>query len=99
MQPAAHSPGGGPCGLIRTAEFAAERQASRGGRAPLPAKVALISHGVAGVRAVPLSGRAELGITGGAWTLTHDHRVGSIQLAGFSSGRLGARGAQCTLLQ
>lgn len=38
----------------------------------------------------PVSGRAALRVAAGVWTLTHDHRVGSIRLAGSNRGRLNA---------
>jgi outer membrane protein assembly complex protein YaeT len=52
----------------------------------LTANVRVVSHEAASSAGVPVSGRAELSVNDGAWTLTHDHRVGSIHLTGTGRG-------------
>lgn len=77
-----------PIRIASQAEGALTATLSGSGLDTLTADAVLTLRGGAANGAVPLSGSAALGVSGGRWTLTHAHRLGSIQLTGSNGGQL-----------
>ncbi|MGE3511987.1 MAG: translocation/assembly module TamB domain-containing protein, partial [Vicinamibacterales bacterium] len=79
-----------PIRVTSKAEGTLTATLSGSGAETLTARAVLTSRAGTATSAFPLSGHAELDVSGGAWTLAHDHRLGSIRFAGSNGGRFDA---------